>query len=195
MSLRNRKTRMRSISEVVDEIKSRVHECSQQGLASLSGRSEITIGHITANAVHHERVAFIVAADWTMKLIFRVAFTTDQILKIANKNSDSSSTDKSRAIDFVKEFCNLTGGYLIQMLESDDRPMGLSIPIDNRATKQSLAAKTSSAGVHHDSWFLSYLGASVRCMLTIEITAADAVQHIVLNQVKSAQADDELEFL
>lgn len=120
-------------NELAEKLQLLVQVTSEVCLKSLMQNSEIRaeksdFPHLTPG----EWMSLILVSTNQFRIIFKIFFDTDSVkTEIKNINLSKFSESESQNIlkDFMKEYCNMTGGYIKTVLDKLDIKAGSSLPV------------------------------------------------------------------
>ncbi len=108
-----------------------VRDASVSRLKSLSGREDITLSDILGEPlVFAHWMSFILISGEALRITFKAHFMSEVAQFFAAKNYGGSKEDisLSRALDFFREYCNLTAGKIKVDLQQNQIQVGASLP-------------------------------------------------------------------
>ncbi len=133
----------------------------------------------------------------TLKFHFSLADARGLSRKVYGANT-SDDVSNAQAVDFIKELSNLTAGYVVQVCEGMNIPMGISLPLCTRGFYEVFSdySETSHPLVRYtDTWSLCYLDARVHGTAMVEISDANALEPLLTFQPEAdVEADDDSDF-
>ena len=180
-------------------LKAFARDASLTSLRDLTGRQGLCLRDMKGAQARAERMSYIVAADWALKIGFRFFFNFEELSEISGVRGNlTDAIVRLKLTDFAKEFCNQTGGRLVRTLETADRPMGLSVPITNRLSGELALPKEQPPKQYFDIWGLACGDdLSAVCMLSINISDEKALESVEIPTAtgEKTDADSDLEFL
>lgn len=132
----------------------------------------------------------------TLKLHFayRDAKAISQVVYGANNPDDISD---AKAVDFIKEFSNLTAGYIVKIFESVDISMGISLPLCTRGLYEIFAdyVPVDKPLIRYsDIWQLERQGHFINGSVMVEISNAKAIEALLNYDISDENAEDDSEF-
>jgi len=101
-------------------------------------------------------------------------------------------------LDFVKELCNLTAGYLVQIFEDNDLHIGISLPLCTRGFYEIFSDYQSSSYPiikYNDLWSLEYEDINIFGSVIIEILDTPPLEKILDYEFNDEDDDEEMDFL
>jgi hypothetical protein len=162
-------------------------------LKSLSGRDDIVISDITnPPLVMAHWMSFILVSGEALRVILKAHFMTDSAQFFASKNYQTAKENVSlpRALDFFREFCNLTAGQVKVDLDRSNVKVAASLPGVIRGFDE-IFYKQQNDSVK-DCWSLNCGMVTFACSANIEI-----FKKIVLKKIEAADktSQGEVEYL
>jgi len=151
--------------------------------------SQIAIGEISLpqSFVLDYWTAIILVAGPTFRLTFKVHFNSKLIQNIRadgqmSGNTTGSGSSNNEIGDFVKEYCNITAGYLRAALEKVGVTAGTSLPFVTRGFDHAFSVDKDTPTVFHDTWCFNIAGRKLNCSFDFEILESDIIKHLELLQ-------------
>lgn len=132
----------------------------------------------------------------TLKLHFayRDAKAISQVVYGVKNPDDISDT---KAVDFIKEFSNLTAGYIVKIFESVNISMGISLPLCTRGLYEIFADYVPASKPlirYSDIWRLEHEGHFINGSVMVEISNAKAIEALLNYDISDENAEDDSEF-
>ena len=197
-------TNNEKIALLKDKIKSLVRHAAEDRVRKHTGQSEFTVIDVD------DRIPGQVLGNWmslilitgsalkiTLKLHFSHKDIKSLIYPIYQKSSAAEISDQ-QAMDFVKELCNLTAGFIEQTFESHDISLGISLPLGTRGFYELFADYSPSHYPiikDHDLWCLRFNDLSIFGTAMFEINDANALENFPNFDQETQEEDaDEGEF-
>jgi hypothetical protein len=139
-------------------------------------------------------MAIILVSGKDLRITFKVHFNIKDVKKILEVSfaKPYSEIEDDLATDFVKEFCNLTAGYIKQIFEKYELKSGISLPIVTRGFDDIFYKPTNSDEVA-DLWKLDVAGVSLLCTPHFNIFNSDNIPTFNLDD--SFDDEGDIEFL
>jgi hypothetical protein len=158
--------------KTVDNLKMLVRNASRSRLKLISKKESIILEEIQGDPkVYAHWMAIILIASRDVRITFKSHYMTPMAKRFA-ENAYSISTDQittSQATDFLKEFCNLTAGYIKIALDKASIKAGISLPLVTRGFDEVFFPKVAGHYSIIDQWRLSEHSAIIDCSSVIEI--------------------------
>lgn len=136
----------------------------------------------------------------TLKLHFCYKDLKNIAYPIYGKQSAEELSDQ-QSLDFVKELCNLTAGYLVQIFEDNDLHIGISLPLCTRGFYEIFSDYKSSTYPiikYNDIWSLEYEDINIMGSVIIEILDTVPLENILTYEIAEDDEEDddeEMDFL
>mgnify|MGYP006891284880 CR=1 FL=1 len=102
-----------------------------------------------------------------------------------------------QSMDFIKELCNLTAGYIEQAFEQKDISLGISLPLGTRGFYEVFADYTplSSPVIKYDDiWSLKLEDMEILGTVMIEVSDSEVLENFMSYDIVEDEDDDEGEF-
>ncbi|MCX6128023.1 MAG: hypothetical protein NTX25_03035 [Proteobacteria bacterium] len=171
-------------------------------MKSVAHRPDIILDELAHNSnrltVHAHWMAFILLAGEGGKITFKAHYSSGDIQSIValalNKNLDEINSDLIS--DFMREYCNLTAGFIKSRLAQVGIHAGLSIPIVTRGFDEiwRMDRDISNEIVSVDAWRLKLPSGSVICTMAARSDVWAAAQDLKDAMSNSSQESD-MEYL
>jgi CheY-specific phosphatase CheX len=149
-------------------------------------------------------MALILVSGDSLRITLKLHFCYTDIKKIAyliyGKQSPDELSDQ-QTLDFVKELCNLTAGYLVQIFEDNDLHIGISLPLCTRGFYEIFSDyKSSSYPIikYNDIWSLEHEDIHIFGSVIIELLDTAPLEKILAYEIPDEDEDDddeEMDFL
>ncbi len=107
------------------------------------------------------------------------------------------SVGEGKAVDFVKELCNLTVGYIVKEFDAMSIAMGISLPLCTRGFYEVFAdyVPTEQPLIRFsDIWRLEHEGHAVNATVMYEISNPEVLQVLESYEVDEGDSEDDSEF-
>ncbi|MCW8932974.1 MAG: hypothetical protein OQL19_22375 [Gammaproteobacteria bacterium] len=149
-------------------------------------------------------MSLILVSGDSLRITLKLHFCHTDIKQIAypiyGKQSPEELSDQ-QTLDFVKELCNLTAGYLVQIFEDNNLHIGISLPLCTRGFYEIFSDyKSSSYPIikYNDIWSLEYEDINIMGSVIIEILDTPPLEPILTYEIPEDEDDDddeEMDFL
>lgn len=143
--------------------------------------------------VHANWMSLILISGTSLRITLRVHFNLYQIKKLLTQTLDIESPKDSQALDFVKEFCNLTAGFVKSTMEEHDMDAGISLPIVTKGFDEIFYTPINS-DEKQDLWFMEVGGYPIVCTPSFNIYDQDQVDKLQLAEEGEEDDDDDIDF-
>ena len=148
------------------------------------------------------RLALVFISGKPIRITFKVHFNHKDTREIAFRLYGVSSLDRvteKHVIDFIKEYCNLSGGYLKKLFENIRLGLGMSLPLCMRGFDEVYSDYGEVAAPlirFSDIWKLTYHHSSITCTSLVEILDLNALKDVTsIELVENSEDSEEIEFL
>lgn len=147
-----------------------VRNSSVSRLKTLTGREDISISEIEGEyLVLGHWMSFILVAGEAVRIIFKTHFMTEtaQFLAAPVYGAVTKDVSVSRALDFFKEYCNLTAGQIKFDLALNEVKVGASLPGLIRGFDEVFYLRKKDS--IKNNWYLTCGEARFACSLHFEL--------------------------
>lgn len=195
-----------STSDNVEQIKQKITElirhAAEARIRDHSREDDFALTELnrTPGQVLGNWMSIILVTGEAVRITIKLHFSNEQAKAIShNVYGVSSANEVSdiKATDFVKELCNLTAGYLVQIFEEMSIPLGISLPLCTRGFYEVFAdySPTTSPLIRYsDLWRLEHQDQHINGSVMIEITNASALAALADFELSQDDSDDDSEF-
>jgi CheY-specific phosphatase CheX len=191
-----------SDSKVIEECLSRMKELVRQvSLTRIKqhgasdGYGILEVPHENALDVFNHWMALILISGKSVRITFKVHFNIRTAQEFAapvyGKNPDD--IEMRQAKDFVKEFCNLSAGFIKKIFEDQNLDVGISLPLVIRGFDEVFFDKSEKETITEDSFKLDQSGNGLICSSHIEVFNHEMLQVIDTNIEE--EEEEEIDFL
>ncbi|ARU57882.1 hypothetical protein OLMES_3862 [Oleiphilus messinensis] len=156
-------------------------------------------GFVPGQVLGNQMALILVSGDAiriTLKLHFSLSEIKPLIYAIYGLDSPNDVRDE-QAIDFGKELCNLIAGYVVQMLEENGLPVGISLPLCTRGFYEIFAdyrPLQKPIIKYCDLWRLQYGETSIYGTAMVEVLNPALLEPLLSYETGSDDSDDSGEF-
>ena len=180
----------KAVNTCLAEISAAVMGTSLLRFSQHSGRSDATAEFTTVESgVFGHWMSLILIAGANLRLTFKVHYTHPVIRKMASGILGASATDAAVA-DFMREYCNLTGGAGKTLLEAKQVNMGLSLPLVTRAFDEVFFVPPAAlVGSGNVVWKIASPEGEIHCLLTTTINDLQVVEQVALQPAQAMRVD------
>lgn len=142
-------------------------------------------------------LSIVLLTSSKMRIVLKVHFNPDHVrrYRVAQGGSSDDVTD-TQLVDYMKEFCNQVGGRVCRIFETNQIPMGMSVPLCYRGIYEIYADYTRKSGTvtkFGDFWRLDGPFNSIYCSCYVELMSKHDFSGIQSTDGQSQEG--ELDFL
>lgn len=173
----------------------RVRKHSDQAAFNLVEIEQTKIGQVLGNWM-----SLILITGSPLKITLKLHFSHKQIKKLISPLYRTESPEQisdQQSMDFIKELCNLTAGFIEQAFEQHDIPLGISLPLGTRGFYEIFADYTPANEPilkYNDLWCLEYQDINIAGSVMIEVSDISAIEHFMSYEIGADEDSDEGEF-
>ena len=140
-------------------------------------------------------MSLILISGKSLRITFKTHFNIKTCRKIASPIYGKKPDDIAvrQAQDFVKEYGNLSAGFLKKIFEEQDVDVGISLPLVIRGFDEVFFDKTQDEGKMEDCWRLDNGSTSLVCTSLLEIYQPEIIQE--LDFTIEEEEEEEIDFL
>lgn len=179
-----------------------IRECALRRMKSHSSSPDVEVlevGEDYVRTVHGNWMGLILISGADIRITFKVHFDIKNVrLVISNMlGSDPTSVSQALALDFVKEFCNLTAGYLKQVFEEHETPIvtGISLPIVTKGFDDLFYQQSTNDEIN-EIWKIVINGVTLFCTPHVNIYDKERLGAVAIPSEETADDDDgDIDFL
>lgn len=146
---------------------------SASRMKSLSKRPDVEIQEITENRdIFAHWMTLIFIAGPSLRITFKTQFSNVMAQCFAEGAYDlkKEQIENHKSQDFIREYCNLVGGYVKNSLIQQKLEVGISLPLVTRGYDNLFFGELSGFDVYNDRWKLVIGGdVCIYCSVSIEI--------------------------
>lgn len=138
-------------------------------------------------------MALILISGKTLRVTFKVHFRYRDAKSLASRKlAENSSLTDQDAVDFIKEYCNLTAGYLKTALEECGIHLGISLSLCTRGYYEVFSNQSEVSEL--DAWILDSGSNQIACSTLVESYDFDVLNEVLdYNLGDKEEASGELE--
>lgn len=183
-----------------DKIKSLVRHAAEDRVRKHTAENEfklIDVDDRIAGQVLGNWMSLILITGSSLKITLKLHFSHKDIKKlilpIYRKKSVDEISDQ-QSMDFVKELCNLSAGFIEQTFEHNNISLGISLPLGTRGFYEVFSDyKPADYPIvkYHDLWCLNYQDISILGTAMFEISDAKALENFLNYDDQSQEEDDD----
>jgi CheY-specific phosphatase CheX len=109
-----------------------IRHCSMERLVQLSKREDVKMEEMSAEPIVFAHwMSFVLLSGKSLRILFKVHYMSKTAKYFASHifGGDEDKISSGRALDFFREYCNLTAGSMKIALDLDEIKVGISLPI------------------------------------------------------------------
>ncbi len=184
---------MQASEDSTSQLTALIRDASLTRMQNLSKRNNISICEISEDPlVFAHWMSFILLSGKDLRILFKAHYMSTAAKFYAGKTYASSKEriSKNRALDFFKEYCNLTAGSIKIALAKCQVKVGISLPILARGFDEIFYPRPADSLMKY--WSLVCEGETIFCSAHIAV-----LQPITINYspVTNKSSEGEVEFL
>jgi len=140
-------------------------------------------------------MSLILISGKSLRITFKTHFNIKTCRKIASPIYGKKPEDIAvrQAQDFVKEFGNLSAGFLKKIFEEQDVDVGISLPLVIRGFDEVFFDKTEDLSKLEDCWKLDNGSTSLVCTSLLEVYQPEVIDELDFNI--EDEEEEEIDFL
>lgn len=150
-----------------------VRKTSVSRMKALSKRADVEILEIAENRdILAHWMTLIFVAGPSLRITFKTQFSNIMAQCFAEGAFElkKEQIEEYKAQDFIREYCNLVGGYVKNSLIQQKLVLGISLPLVTRGYDNLFFGALSGFDVYNDRWKLVIGGdICIYCSVSIEI--------------------------
>lgn len=153
-------------------------------------------GKVLAN-----HMVFILASGEPVRVTFKAHYNMDAARPLALRifgGATSQSISDRRAVDYMKEYCNLVAGKVVTLFEDSGIDLGISLPQNTSGFYEVFAdyqEKDKPSISFSDFWTLQAGPHTITCSAVIEILDSKPLHALVDYAITDTSDDEEMDFL
>ncbi|MBY0472262.1 hypothetical protein K2X30_13935 [bacterium] len=184
--------------EDIQKLKRLVRNISKSRLVLHGNRSDVELGEIQGSPwVYAHWMSIILVSGKDVKMIFKAHFMSKDAKLLASVpyKKASSAIRIEQALDFMREFCNLTAGAIKRSLSDAKVMTGVSLPLVTRGFDEVFFQANQVKNNIFDQWRLHGPDFEIGC--TVSIETFEQITLTSLNENVDEKPEDlgEAEFL
>lgn len=170
-------------------------QSQQEGFLLEETGDQLHAGHVLGNMM-----SIILVTGDALRITLKIHFSMDSAKRLSYsvyRCKTAADVEDGKAIDFLKELCNLIAGQLVRNFESVSIPMGISLPLCTRGFYEVFAdySPTEKPLIRFsDVWRLSLNDASVYGSVMYEISNAERLSQVSDIRIEEEPEDDDAGF-
>jgi CheY-specific phosphatase CheX len=144
--------------------------------------------------VYDHWMALILLSGKALRIILKVHFNIKSTKKMASPiyGISPDKLEVRQAKDFIKEFCNLSAGYLKKIFEDQSVDVGISLPLVIRGFDEVFFEKKKKNSILEDRFRIDSSGLGVICTNMVEIFNQDLLENL---DITIDEEEEEIDFL
>jgi CheY-specific phosphatase CheX len=144
--------------------------------------------------VYDHWMALILISGKALRIILKVHFNVKSSKKMASPiyGKSPEKLEVRQAKDFIKEFCNLSAGYLKKIFEDQAIDVGISLPLVIRGFDEVFFEKKEKPSIIEDKFRIENAGLGVICTNMVEVFNQDLLKNL---DITIDEEEEEIDFL
>ncbi len=192
-----------SLEQLKDKIKLLVRHAAEDRIRKHASQEDFTLVDIDdfqTGQVLGNWMALILITGSPLKITLKLHFSHKNIKKLIvplYRAASPAGISDQQSMDFIKELCNLTAGYIEQAFEQKDISLGISLPLGTRGFYEVFADYTPSTSPilkYNDIWSLKFEDMEILGTVMIEINDSHALENFMSYDIVEDEDSDEGEF-
>lgn len=192
-----------SLEQLKDKIKHLIRYAAEDRVRKHSGQANFNLVDITNHKpgqVLGNWMSLILITGTPLKITLKLHFSHRNIKQLIFPLYHAGSPEEisdQQSMDFIKELCNLTAGYIEQSFEQNNIPLGISLPLGTRGFYEIFADYSSSTSPvlkYDDLWSLKFENMEILGTVMVEVSDINALENIADYKVDDDEDNDEGEF-
>lgn len=159
---------------------------------------ELSTNNIPHGYVFANQMSMIIVAGQAVRVVFKAHFNHRDSKPLARRLYGIDEVDDARSRDVMKEYCNLTAGFLKKICIENDVPVGISLPVVTLGFNQVFSDLEGEDKkiVFDDCWKLVYADSDIICSCRVDIHNVETIQKFLqFNTEETDDDEDEFDFL
>jgi CheY-specific phosphatase CheX len=192
-----------SIEQLKDKIKLLVRHAAEDRVRKHSNQGNfnlVDVERYKAGQVMGNWMSLILITGSPLKITLKLHFSHKHIKKLIfplyRLESPEGISDQ-QSMDFIKELCNLTAGYIEQAFEQKNISLGISLPLGIPGFYEIFADYTPSTSPilkYDDLWSLKFGDMEILGTVLIEVNDINALENFASYDIVEDEDSDEGEF-
>lgn len=178
-----------------DKILKLIRNVSSVRLKQHSRVSQFDVKEIVEiNPVLAHWMVIILIAGPSAKITFKSHFKTNSAKGLASAAFQRSPEEvtQEQAVDFMREFCNLTAGGIKASLSSYQFKLAISLPVVTRGFDEIFFTDLLQKDTLSDQWILNSPTGEVICSVTVDMLEELNIANINTESIESEESTIEL---
>ncbi|MFE8071141.1 hypothetical protein QQM79_08780 [Marinobacteraceae bacterium S3BR75-40.1] len=185
-----------------DKLRALVRHAAEERARVYSRRDDLQLAEMPK--AHREGnvlgnwMSLILLGGETIRMTLKLHFAYKDVKAIAHPIYGAATPgdmSDTQATDFVKELCNLIGGYLVQIFEKNELSLGISLPLCTRGLYEVFADYTPASQPlirYSDCWRLEVDGVHFPGTVLIEIMDVEGASKLLnYEPTEESEEDDD----
>ncbi len=192
-----------SLEQLKDKIKHVIRHAAEDRVRKHSDQANfnlVDVNHYNTGQVLGNWMSLILITGTPLKITLKLHFSHKNIKQLIFPLYHASSPveiSDQQSMDFIKELCNLTAGYIEQAFAQNNIPLGISLPLGTRGFYEIFAdysSATTPVLKFDDLWSLKFENMEIIGTVMIEVSDINALENLVSYEVENDEDSDEGEF-
>jgi hypothetical protein len=148
-------------------------------------------GYVFANSM-----SVIVIAGKSLRIILKAHFNHKDSKPIARQLFGTEDIDDWKSFDVMKEYCNLTAGFLKKICIEQNIPVGISLPIVTLGFNEVFSGQNDieQKTVFEDSWRLINEQSTIVCSCLVDVFEPTTVDNLMDFELTEAEEDNDSDY-
>jgi hypothetical protein len=192
-----------SIEQLKDKIKLLVRHAAEDRVRKHSDQADFNLvevdGYKTGQVLGNW-MSLILITGSPLKITLKLHFSHKDIKKLIfplYRASSPEGISDQQSMDFIKELCNLTAGYIEQAFEQTNISLGISLPLGTRGFYEIFADYTPATKPivkYDDLWCLNFKELKIYGSVMFEVSDIQALENFMSYNITEDEDSDEGEF-
>ena len=192
-----------SLEQLKDKIRLLVRHAAEDRVRKHADQADFALvdidGYKTGQVLGNW-MSLILITGSPLKITLKLHFSHKQIKKLIfplYRATSPEGISDQQSMDFIKELCNLSAGYIEQAFEQKNISLGISLPLGTRGFYEVFADYTPSTSPilkYDDLWCLQFKDIEILGTALIEINDIKALENFVSYDIAEDEDSDEGEF-
>tara|TARA_R110002072_G_scaffold2280_1_gene18804 strand:+ start:9815 stop:10432 length:618 start_codon:yes stop_codon:yes gene_type:complete len=192
-----------SIEQLKEKIKLLVRHAAEDRVRKHSDQANFKLVDVDCyktGQVLGNWMSLILISGSSLKITLKLHFSHKNIKKLIvplYRTESPADISDQQSMDFIKELCNLTAGYIEQAFEQKDISLGISLPLGTRGFYEVFADYTPSTSPilkYDDIWSLKLEDMEILGTVMIEVSDTPALDNFVSYDIAEDEDSDEGDF-
>tara|TARA_B100000683_G_scaffold248631_1_gene262026 strand:+ start:501 stop:1088 length:588 start_codon:yes stop_codon:yes gene_type:complete len=145
--------------------------------------------------VYDHWMALILVSGKALRITLKVHFNIKSSRKMASPiyGINPEKLEIRQAKDFIKEFCNLSAGYIKKIFEDQSIDVGISLPLVIRGFDEVFFERQDKESIIEDKFRIESGGVGVLCTNIVEVFNQSLLNDVDINIEE--EEEEEIDFL